>query len=156
LNHSRSFLLSIVVFVIAGLYETRSVILARRAFSITLLVAQTFNVALAAAFFFLIPIFGIAPKIILGIYLIVSFLLILFWRVWIFPWLGLQKPERAAVLVTRRSLKSLLMRLAKHTALLRALPQRFLHSASRSPRILPVRCSSIKLGLSLRIFLTPM
>jgi hypothetical protein len=41
------------------------VVLARRAFSITLLVAQTFNVALAAAFFFLIPIFGIAPKTLL-------------------------------------------------------------------------------------------
>jgi lipopolysaccharide/colanic/teichoic acid biosynthesis glycosyltransferase len=89
------FLVSLIVFVIAGLYETRSVILARRAFSITLLVAQTFNVALAAAFFFLIPFFGIAPKTLLGIYLVVSFLLVLLWRVGIFPWLGLQKPERA-------------------------------------------------------------
>lgn len=92
------FAISIVVFVIAGLYETRSVILARRAFSITLLVAQTFNVALAAAFFFLLPYFGIAPKTILGIYLIISFLLVLLWRVGIFPWLGLQKPERAVVI----------------------------------------------------------
>lgn len=92
------FAISIVVFVIAGLYETRSVILARRALSITLLVAQTFNVALAAAFFFLLPYFGIAPKTILGIYLIVSFLLVLLWRVGIFPWLGLQKPERAVVI----------------------------------------------------------
>jgi FlaA1/EpsC-like NDP-sugar epimerase len=91
------FLVSLAVFMIAGLYETRSVILARRAFSITLLVAQTFNVILAAIFFFLIPWFGIAPKTLLLIYLIVSFALILLWRVWVFPRLGFQRPEQAVV-----------------------------------------------------------
>lgn len=92
------FIVSISVFMIAGLYETRSVILARRAFSITLLVAQTFNVSLAAALFFLIPLFGIAPKTLLAIYLVVSFFLILLWRVGIFPRLGLSKPEQAIVI----------------------------------------------------------
>jgi lipopolysaccharide/colanic/teichoic acid biosynthesis glycosyltransferase len=106
------FLISILVFVIAGLYETRSVILARRAFSITLLVAQTFNVALAAAFF-LVPIFGIAPKTILGIYLIVSFILILLWRVGIFPWLGLQKPEQAIVIGDSNEVRELVDALGK-------------------------------------------
>ncbi len=91
------FALSIIVFLIAGLYETRSVILARRAFSVSLLVAQTFNVVLAALFFFLTPIFLISPKTLLLIYLIVSFLLILLWRVVIFPRLGLLKPEPAVV-----------------------------------------------------------
>ncbi len=71
LPFSLIFLVSVIVFIIAGLYETRFVILARRVFSITLLVAQTFNVALAAAFFFLIPWFGIAPKTLIGIYLVV-------------------------------------------------------------------------------------
>ena len=35
-----------------------------------------------AVFFFFVPFFGIAPKTILGIYLVVSFLLVLLWRVW--------------------------------------------------------------------------
>lgn len=108
------FAVSIVTFITAGLYETRSVILARRAFSVTLLVAQTFNVALAAGFFFLIPLFGIAPKTVLGIYLVVSFLLILLWRVGIFPWLGLQKPEQAVVIGDSAEVQELVH--ALHTA----------------------------------------
>jgi exopolysaccharide biosynthesis polyprenyl glycosylphosphotransferase len=107
------FAVSIGVFLIAGLYETRSIILARRAFSITLLVAQTFNVALAAAFFFLMPIFGIAPKTLLGIYLIVSFLLILLWRVVIFPRFGIQKPERAVVIGDTDEVRELVHALGK-------------------------------------------
>lgn len=86
-----------VVFFVAGLYETRSILLGRRAISVSLLVAQTVNVAIAALFFFFIPLFGIAPKTILFIYLVVSFLLVLLWRVALFPWLGLQKPENAIV-----------------------------------------------------------
>lgn len=89
------FALWLVVFFIAGLYESRSIVLARRAFSATLFVAQVVNVVLAAIFFFAVPIFGIAPKTVLLIYLAVSFPLVLIWRVFIFPWLGLQKPVRA-------------------------------------------------------------
>lgn len=85
----------VLVFFIAGLYESRSIILARRALSATLLVAQTLNLVIAALFFFFVPMFGIAPKTLLVIYLVVSFLLVLFWRVVLFPWLGLQKTEGA-------------------------------------------------------------
>ena len=89
----------VLVFFIAGLYEGRSILLARRALSSTLLVAQSINFAFAALFFFFIPlsIFGIAPKTLLLVYLIVSFLLILLWRAMLFPWLGLQTGERALV-----------------------------------------------------------
>jgi lipopolysaccharide/colanic/teichoic acid biosynthesis glycosyltransferase len=93
----------VIVFFIAGLYESRSIILARRAFSVTLLIAQTFNIVLAALFFFVLPttLFGIAPKVLLVIYLFVSFALVLAWRVFVYPWLGLQKPERAVVVGSR-------------------------------------------------------
>jgi len=87
-----------LVFFIAGLYESRSILLARRALSGTLLVAQTLNITLAALFFFFIPLFEIAPKTLLIIYLPVSFLLVLFWRVMLFPPLVGQRPE-AAILV---------------------------------------------------------
>lgn len=80
------------VFFIAGLYENRSIILARRALSATLLIAQSINVALAALFFFFVPLFGIAPKTVLFIYLAVSFLLILVWRAALFPLLRAQEP----------------------------------------------------------------
>jgi exopolysaccharide biosynthesis polyprenyl glycosylphosphotransferase len=88
----------VFVFFIAGLYESRLIIFARRALSATLLTAQVINMILAALFFFFIPLFGIAPKTLLIIYLFVSFVLVLFWRAALFPWLGLAKPE-AAVLV---------------------------------------------------------
>ncbi len=83
------------IFFIAGLYENRSLILARRALSTTLLTAQTFNMGLAALFFFFVPLFGIAPKTILFIYLGISFLLILLWRAVLFPLL--RTPEPAIV-----------------------------------------------------------
>ncbi|MDB5225053.1 MAG: sugar transferase [Candidatus Adlerbacteria bacterium] len=96
-----------LVFFIAGLYESRSIILARRALSATLLVAQTVNMALAALFFFFVPLFGIAPKTLLVIYLIVSFLLVLFWRVVLFPWLGLQRAEPAVMVGEGREIEEL-------------------------------------------------
>jgi lipopolysaccharide/colanic/teichoic acid biosynthesis glycosyltransferase len=86
----------VAVFFIAGLYENRSLILARRALSTTLLIAQTFNMALAALFFFFAPLFGIAPKTLLVIYLAVSFLVTLLWRVGLFP---LLRSLEAAVVV---------------------------------------------------------
>jgi lipopolysaccharide/colanic/teichoic acid biosynthesis glycosyltransferase len=91
------FMVWIGVFFIAGLYERRSIILERRAISVTLLVAQLINIVIAALFFSFIPIFGIAPKTLLFIYLIISFLVVLVWRVILFPQLGLQRKERAVV-----------------------------------------------------------
>lgn len=85
------------VYVVAGLYESRSIIFGRRALSKTLLVAQTINVIFAALFFFALPLFAVAPKIVLLIYLGVSFVGALVWRVFVFPWLGLQKIEAAIV-----------------------------------------------------------
>ena len=103
----------VVVFFIAGLYESRSIILARRTLSATLLVAQTFNIVLAALFFFLIPLFGIAPKTLLLVYLLTSFPLVLFWRAILFPWLGLQKPEQAIVVGDRVEVSELVGALAR-------------------------------------------
>lgn len=85
------------VFFIAGLYESRSIILERRAISVTLLAAQLANIIIAALFFFFLPIFGIAPKTLLFIYLGVSFVLVLLWRVVIFPQFGFRRKERAMV-----------------------------------------------------------
>lgn len=85
-------------FFIAGLYESRSIILARRALSETLLITQVINIAIAGLFFFLIPYFGITPKTLLFIYLAVSFLFVLFWRAFLFPWIGIERQEPAIMI----------------------------------------------------------
>ena len=97
----------VLVYFIAGLYESRSIILARRALSATLLVAQTINMVITALFFFFVPLFGIAPKTLLVIYLVVTFLLVLYWRVVLFPWLGLQKTEPAIMVGEGREIEEL-------------------------------------------------
>ena len=78
------FIAWVVVFFIAGLYgkHTR---LFRSRLLITILYTQVINMIIAALFFFFVPAFGLAPKTILLLYLAVSFPLIFFWRVTIFP-----------------------------------------------------------------------
>lgn len=86
--HLAPFLLLFVawafVFFLAGLYDRHTRLL-RSHLPETILYAQVVNVALAALFFFLIPWFGIAPKTILVIYLLISSGLIYGWRVHVFP-----------------------------------------------------------------------
>lgn len=73
------FILWILVFYIAGLYEKHTVILKSKLPNI-LANTQLMNSALAVVFFYFIPFFGITPKTILFIYLFVTFVLILSWR----------------------------------------------------------------------------
>lgn len=78
------------IFFLAGLYSRHTRLLQSRLYS-TLLYAHLANILIAALFFFFIPSFGIAPKTILLLYLIVSSLLIFAWRGVIFP---LIRPKR--------------------------------------------------------------
>jgi len=84
LPFSLLFIVWVVVFFIAGLYS-RHTRLFRYTLTAALLYAQVINVIFAALFFFFVPIFGIAPKTNLLLYLPVSFALIFIWRVGIFP-----------------------------------------------------------------------
>lgn len=110
------FIAWVIVFFIAGLYESRLLIFARRELSATLLSAQIANTVIAALFFFFVPLFGIAPKTLLVIYSIVSFILVLLWRAFLFPRLGLQKKESAIVVGTGSEINELV-------AALRAAPR---------------------------------
>lgn len=71
------------VFFLAGLYgkHTR---LFRSKLPTTIFYTQLINVALAAVFFFFITAFGLAPKTILVLYLLVSSILVYLWRVPVF------------------------------------------------------------------------
>ena len=77
------FLVWILVFVIAGLYRKHTVLFKRKLPGV-ILRAQILNISVAAVFFFIIPYFSIAPKTNLLIYLVVSFPIIVFWRLFLF------------------------------------------------------------------------
>jgi lipopolysaccharide/colanic/teichoic acid biosynthesis glycosyltransferase len=78
------FIVWVLVFFIAGLYGRHSRLFRRKLMG-TILYTQAVNIMIAALFFFLIPAFGIAPKTQLLLYLVVSFPLIIVWRVYLFP-----------------------------------------------------------------------
>ncbi|HWO07642.1 MAG TPA: sugar transferase [Candidatus Paceibacterota bacterium] len=73
-----------LVFFLAGLYGKHTKLFRSRLLP-TLVYTQIINIALAALFFFFIPFFGIAPKTVLLIYLLVSSVLITAWRIVLFP-----------------------------------------------------------------------
>lgn len=100
------FLVWILGFYIAGLYEKHTVLLRSR-LSVILLKTQVFNSVLAIIFFYFIPLFGITPKTILFIYLIVSFLLILSWRTYGYFAVGSEKTENALLIGSGSEMREL-------------------------------------------------
>ena len=75
------FVIWVFVYFIAGLYEKHTLILKNKLPGV-IWSAQMVNSVLAIIFFYAVPAFGIAPKTILFIYLIISFLFILMWRLY--------------------------------------------------------------------------
>ncbi len=71
----------ILVFFIAGLYDKETLFF-RKKLPTVLFNAQIINSGIGIAFFYLAPIFSITPRTNLFIYLGISFLLILLWRVY--------------------------------------------------------------------------
>src|SRR3989344_5568462 len=102
------FVLWILVFYIAGLYERHTVVLQSKLPSL-IANTQLVNSALATAFFYLIPFLGITPKTTLFIYLLVSFVLILFWRVYGYHFVtGRGRPNNAILIGSGSEMKELL------------------------------------------------
>lgn len=73
------FALWLVVFFIFDLYRAPTMLFRRQLPGI-ILRAQITNILLTVIFFYYVPIFGIAPRTILFIYLVISFALIVLWR----------------------------------------------------------------------------
>ena len=86
----------ILVFLISGLYD-RHISLVRKSIPALILKVQFVNILLAALFFFMFP-FGIEPKTNLVIYLIISSILIVLWRLYVYPRIAAGKPVRALVI----------------------------------------------------------
>ena len=91
------FIIWITVFTIAGLYRKHTVLFKRKLPGVILRV-QIANIVLAAAFFFVMPYFSIAPKTNLLIYLAISFPIIVFWRLILFPKIN-AKRKRSALII---------------------------------------------------------
>ena len=91
------FIAWVFVFMLAGLYN-RSTWLLRIRLPETILYSQVVNVILSALFFFFFPTFGIAPKVVLAIYLVVSSVMIFLWRVYVSP-LFVSHARQSAVLI---------------------------------------------------------
>ena len=100
------FLTWLISFFIAGLYEKHTVMLKSKLPSV-ILNTQIFNSIIAALFFYLIPYFGIAPKTILFIYLFISFILILIWRIYGESLFGFKKREKAILIGSGEEMRDL-------------------------------------------------
>lgn len=97
----------VLVFYIAGLYEKHTSILKSRLPQI-LASTQLVNAAIAVVFFYFVPIFAIAPKTILFIYLFVSFAIILGWRMYGYFLIGRGPVNNAILIGSGEEMKTLL------------------------------------------------
>jgi lipopolysaccharide/colanic/teichoic acid biosynthesis glycosyltransferase len=95
----------VTIFFLAGLYG-RHTRLFRSRLPTTILYAQILNLAIAAIFFFFIPV-GLAPKTILVLYLLVSFPLIVCWRVVLFPLFRSNKKLRGVLIASGPDIQAL-------------------------------------------------
>ncbi len=91
------FAFSVAVFYIAGLYGKHTLLFKRNLPSI-IFNAQVANAFIALIIFYIIPYFNIAPKRNLLIYLVISSVLVYYWRVAVFPRLGFRKRENAILI----------------------------------------------------------
>lgn len=94
------FLFWILVFYSAGLYSKRLTLFPNR-LADALFKTQLANILFAALFFFSIPAFGITPKTILILYLLISLACIYFWRLVLFPHLFVHRDNEQAILLAR-------------------------------------------------------
>ncbi len=100
------FIIWVIVFFIAGLYGKHTTILKRKLPTVIFnsLIINTFITAL---FFYLIPYFGITPKTNLFIYLVIAFVILVVWRMHVFPRIVSRKRELAILVGSGREMKEL-------------------------------------------------
>jgi exopolysaccharide biosynthesis polyprenyl glycosylphosphotransferase len=91
------FLIWCIIFFIAGLYEKHTTLFKSHLPS-RILYTQILNSLLAVVFFYFIPYFGITPKVVLFIYIIISLSFILFWRIYGQRVFSFKNRERAVIL----------------------------------------------------------
>jgi exopolysaccharide biosynthesis polyprenyl glycosylphosphotransferase len=96
----------VAVFFIAGLYEKHTMILKGRLPS-AILNAQLANSIIAALFFYFIPYFGITPKTVLFLDLVLSAATVVWWRFYGFAWLHPRRRQNAILIGSGPEMKEL-------------------------------------------------
>lgn len=96
----------ILIFFIAGLYEKHTLIF-QSLLPSRLLNTEAINASIAIIFFYFVPYFGITPKTNLFIYIIISFVLILLWRVKGYRILVTKKKQNAVLIGSGEEMKEL-------------------------------------------------
>ncbi len=91
------FFVWVVVFFISGLYEKQALFFKNK-LQATLLNVQTINVIITVLFFYFIPYFGITPKTNLFLYLVISSILLLIWRMYGLALFGFRKRQPAVLI----------------------------------------------------------
>lgn len=104
------FLLSVLIYFIVGLYDQHTSFQRSKLPSLVAY-GQTATVIFAALFFFLVPYFGITPKTILAIFLAISSILMVFWRLVLTRYLGVRGQGRALVVGTGDEMAELVQEL---------------------------------------------
>lgn len=92
------FVIWILVFFVAGLYEKQTLIL-KNVLPNILLRTQIINIVIAVLFFYFIPYFNIRPKTNLFLYLIISSALILLWRLYLAPFFVVRQSKHKAIII---------------------------------------------------------
>ncbi len=100
------FLLSILINFIAGLYEKHTLVLKGRLPAI-LTQVQIVNAAISITFFYFIPYFLITPKITLFIYLVISLILMVAWRMAVAQTFGVRRKYKALLLASGDEVRDL-------------------------------------------------
>ncbi len=100
------FIVWVLIFFIAGLYEKHTSVLRSRITGI-ILNAHITNMVVAFLFFYFVPIFGIAPKTTLIIYLIISFGFIFYWRLYGINFFISKNREKAILVGAGHEMKEL-------------------------------------------------
>ncbi len=93
-------------FFIAGLYEKQR-IAKRKRLPELLLKTQIFNSIVAIIFFYSLPYFGVAPKTILFLYIVISLVLSFVWRVYAVSFFGVRTKSNALMIAGGASATSL-------------------------------------------------
>jgi exopolysaccharide biosynthesis polyprenyl glycosylphosphotransferase len=100
------FLVWLLVYLISGLYD-KSVLTFSKKLFFEVSNAQIVNTFIAIAFFYFIPMFTITPKTILFLNLVISFALILFWRIYVLKYIGIRRKIKAVFVGTGKEIEEL-------------------------------------------------
>lgn len=101
------FLIWIVVYFIAGLYERQAMVSNRRLWQ-SLFYSQVANLGVAVVFFYFVTFTSITPKTNLVIFLAISSALILFWRLQVYGLFVRERKEKALLIGAGKEMQDLL------------------------------------------------